>query len=89
MPMYLYQDERTGTKVEVIRSLSDSDALPTETEASEAGMIPKDYVLATWRRVIQGGISVMKGPGWGHGSKGNWIILLGVLAECLRHLNIV
>lgn len=70
MPIYVYRDERTGTEVEILRSIGNSDEVPTESEALAVGLIPSDYQLASWTKVPQGGVSVRK-P-WGWGQKGSW-----------------
>ena len=64
MPMYKWQDEKTGTEVEVLRKFDDYEIPPTEQEAPGLEE-PK------WRRLIGGKQQLVRGPNWS-GQKGSW-----------------
>ena len=68
MPLYRWEDKKTGKKVEVLRSFKEYDVAPTQEEAP-------DVEDPEWERKIGGGQKLLRGNNW-TGSKGNWIVLL-------------
>jgi len=64
MPIYTYQDKKSGKKVDVIRSFNDYENPPTKEEAP--GLEDPE-----WERQIGDNQVVVKGNGWG-GGKGYW-----------------
>lgn len=64
MPIYRWEDKKTGKKVEVLRSFKEYDVPPTKEEAP-------DVEDPEWERKIGGGQKVNKGNNWGPG-KGYW-----------------
>ena len=58
-----------------MRSFDDYRVVPTEEEAKADGC-PADKRKGPWERLI-GPAIVNKGEGWG--SKGNWILALGIM----------
>lgn len=67
--MYMYVDEQTGKRVEVLRSFADYSVIPSQEECIAAGMTAEEYMEAKWERHI-GKVLVTKNPYFG--SKGNW-----------------
>lgn len=65
MPLYTWENKKTGKQVEVLRSFDDYQVPPTKEEAGEE-VIPED-----WNRLIGGSQRVVKGTNWGPG-KGHW-----------------
>ncbi len=66
-PLYQWRDKNTDTEVEVLRSLSDSEVVPT---LEESKMGPEEYEAADWQKIL-GGFMLTRGSNW-RGSKGNW-----------------
>lgn len=63
MPMYLYEDKKSGKRIEVLRSFKEYDVPPTKEEAP-------DIEDPQWERLIIGTQKHVKGPGFGR--KGYW-----------------
>ena len=63
MPLYIWENLKTGEKVEVLRSFSDSDAPPSEEECTSRE--------GEWEKRI-GNTSWVNGEGWGPKGKGSW-----------------
>ena len=66
MPLYFWEDTKTGFSIEVLRKFDDYQQPPTEPE------LPKEEQgkEREWQRII-GTPQVTKGRGWGPG-KGHW-----------------
>lgn len=85
MPMYLWRCQKCQTSAEVLRTFDEYLVAPTEEEVGAprpqeiSGQTPNsdEHTGASepcdhaWDREI-GKTSVIKGPSWGWGSKGNW-----------------
>jgi predicted nucleic acid-binding Zn ribbon protein len=64
MPLYTWQDKKTGIRIDVLRKFDDYQIPPTEEEAP-------GIEDPQWERLIGKGQQVVRGPSWS-GSKGNW-----------------
>jgi predicted nucleic acid-binding Zn ribbon protein len=72
MPLYHYACKKCKYSVEIIRTMKESEDLPTEQEITEECSSPestdKKHDL---ERLIKSAPGVMKGGSWGNG-KGYW-----------------
>ena len=63
MPIYVWQDKKSGKKVEVIRQFSEYEQGPTKEEAP-------GIESPEWERIIDGKRLVTRPVNWN--GKGNW-----------------
>lgn len=80
-PLYTYEDQATKKRLEVIRTIHESDDTPTFEEALEAGFSEYEYDNATWKKLIGGKINAVRSPSWG--KKGHWLIAFALLSPLL------
>jgi hypothetical protein len=76
VPLYCYEDKKTGKQVEVLRSFDEYEKTPDRDEAKD--WTAEEYAVAEWQRVL-GTPQLVRGRNWS-GSKGNWLVLLGAYA---------
>jgi hypothetical protein len=77
MPIYQHQDKVTGKTLEILRNFDEYLDSPTEEEAKAGGLTEEEAKNAEWVKLIGKNIRVTRGESWS-GSKGNWLILLGI-----------
>lgn len=68
MPQYQYLDKKSEKTVDVIRTMSESDLLPTREECRN--FTDQEFTTAEWQKLI-GRVTFTRGSNW-TGSKGNW-----------------
>lgn len=68
MPLYCWEDKKTGKQVEIMRSFDEYRDLPLREEAKE--LTDEEFAAAEWTKIL-GTPNVVKGRGWG-GGKGYW-----------------
>jgi hypothetical protein len=67
-PLYVWVDEESGKRIEILRPFDGYLDPPTAEEATAEGVNPE---TAKWKKLLGTGIQMTRGPNWG-GSKGNW-----------------
>jgi len=97
MPIYTWEDSKTGKQIDVLRDHENYTTPPLREEAckgsrgnaeKEIEPVPAifteaEFDDALFGRIIGASIRTIRGGSWGSG-KGNWLILGGLLWECLR-----
>lgn len=84
MPLYVYADLNTGKKVEILRSFSEYQSLPTREECPEFS--DEEFSAAQFEKQLGEGIRVVKGASWGMG-KGHWAfpLVLGLVSWLINN----
>lgn len=85
MPLYSYKCTECKQELDVLRTFAESDIGP-EPEEVETQQFKQPCPEHKWQKVLHK-FSVTKGPGWGFGSKGNWLMLLSLLGLSLNVFN--
>lgn len=65
--IYIWEDENTKFRIEVMRRMSESDEKPYFTECVIYDMTKEQYKKAKWKKIITGGLGHV-----GFGQKGSW-----------------
>lgn len=68
MPMYTFEDTKSGKKLDVLRTVDDRDREPDENDDGYAEL--KLNKPPKWRRLVGEGIRTVRGASWG--GKGYW-----------------
>ena len=75
MPLYTWQCEKCGEKIEVMRKADDYRIPPNKTEEAEESVCSE--CSHAWQKLIDASLWTSRTAAWAKdGSKGNWIILL-------------
>lgn len=72
MPVYDYKCRKCGIETEVIRTIHQTDVSPTSDETPSPKPDQERCEEHDWEKLIKGKTTVIRGPNWGYGSKGNW-----------------
>lgn len=69
MPLYDWQDKKSGKTVSIVRAFSGSADVPERGECTEFS--DDEYASAEWEKQLGVGTRFMHGPNW-TGRKGHW-----------------
>jgi hypothetical protein len=78
MPLYTWEDKKTGKTIDVLRSVADIEDIPTKEEMKaelkhprEDSLTLEEFEAANFHRITGSGIRTVRGGSWGAG-KGYW-----------------